>query len=319
MIVAQTANTQPIAVALGDATAIATVRRMLEARLSAEGASQDAANNTLSFFDKGVAASKEAQAADKAAHGGGPTSQGQTSPSSQGVGGGPRSTGSGTSSGHGGTGHGTSKDTSKQGASMRGSDEIRAHRALGDLYQFGKSQGSTDTGAAAQAVAWIIAVNRFDDVSDLPTQQKALAAEPLFAVIMNVPPPATAGTSSAAWNEYLSTTARSVASSGGTGRAVGGGPSATDAKGNMKVIARSAQERLQVVGQQLPPSSALRAQVDAAIADLRRIESQAAQPSTSPGSQPKGSTPKKPPPQTPQNQPNQNQPNQKQQNQKQPK
>jgi len=65
--------------------------------------------------------------------------------------------------------------------------------------------------AAAQAVAWIIAVNRFDDVSDLPTQQKALAAEPLFAVIMNVPPPATAGTSSAAWNEYLSTTARSVA------------------------------------------------------------------------------------------------------------
>jgi hypothetical protein len=190
---------------------------------------------------------------------------------------------------------------------MHGGDEIRAHRALGDLYQFGRSQGTTDTGAAAQALAWIIAVDRFDSVRDVPVQQKALAAEPLFAVILNTPAPASAGTSASAWNEYLSTTAHSVASmaGGGATHAVGGGPSTTDEKANMQIIARSAEDHLQVIGQQLPPSSPLRAQVDQSIAELRKIESQAQPSSTTHGTQPKQTTPKKQP---------SNQHNQKQQN-----
>jgi hypothetical protein len=292
--VAQAANVMPTALAMGDASAVDTVRRMLDSRLSVEGASQDVSNNTLAFFDKGVAAAKEARTATESIYGRG------------GVGGGPSS--SGSSSGHSPSGSGSSS-TSKQSASRPGADEIRAHRALGDLYQFGRNLGATETGTAAQALAWVIAVDRFEAVTDLPTQQKSLAAEPLFAVILNVPAPSS-GRPGGGWNDYVAAAARSVGAPP-TG-AVGGGPSGGGATANLKQVARGAEERMQVLGQQLPPSSPLRPEIDRTISDLRKMEAQTSQPST-PGSQQqqRNTQPKKPPAQPAPSQSPQNQKKQK--------
>jgi hypothetical protein len=299
--IAQATNVMPTALALGDASAIDTVRKQLDGRLTAEGATPDVSSNTLAFFDKGVAAAKEARTADDAIYGG---------MSPRGVGGGPSS---GSSHGHGGTGS-SKPDTSKQSSSARaGSDEIRAHRALGDLYQFGRNLGTTQTGSEAQALAWIIAIDRFETVTDLPVQQKALAAEPLFAVMFNVPAPTGARASN--WQEYLAAAARSAGSStgGGTPSAVGGGPATANDKANLRQVARGAEERLQVLGQQLPPSSALRPEVDRTIADLRKIEAAA---QSGQGTQQQRSTPKKPPAQNQPSQPSQPSQQQQQQNQK---
>jgi hypothetical protein len=302
--VAQSANVMPTSLAMGDATAIDSVRRTLDSRLSAEGASPDVSNNTLAFFDKGVAAAKEARIATESIYSG----------SSRGTGGGPSS--SGTSSGHGHSGSSTSKPDSKQSSSSRpGAEEIRAHRALGDLYQFGRNLGATENGTAAQALSWIIAVDRFEAVNDLPTQYKALAAEPLFAVILNVPAPS--GGRANAWNDYLAAAARSAGGTTPGAGAVGGGPSGGGEKANMRQVARAAEERLQVLGQQLPPSSPLRSEVDRTIADLRKMETPPSQPptqGTQQQQQPR-STPKKPPSQ--QNQPKPSPQNQSPQNQKQ--
>jgi hypothetical protein len=279
--VAQATNVMPTSLALGDASAVDSVRRTLDSRLTAEGSTPDVSNNTLAFFDKGVAAIKEARTADESIYGG---------TSSRGVGGGPSS----------GRSSGSSKpDASKQSSSSRpGADEIRAHRALGDLYQFGRNLGTTETGTAAQALAWIVGVDRFMTARDLPTNQKALAAEPMFAVMLNVPAP-TGGRAS--WNEYLAAGARSVGatpSTGGAPPAVGGGPMTANEKANLRQVARGAEDRLQVLGQQLPPSSPLRPEVDRTIASLRKLET-ATQPSTqgTQPQQPRPTTPKKPPPQ----------------------
>jgi hypothetical protein len=302
--VAQAANVMPTALAMGDASAVDSVRRTLDSRLSVEGASPDVSNNTLAFFDKGVAAAKEARTATESIYSG---------PSSRGVGGGPSSSGSTSAHGHGSSS--SNKPDSKQSSSSSrpGADEIRAHRALGDLYQFGRNLGATETGTAAQALAWIIAVDRFEAVNDLPTQQKALAAEPLFAVILNVPAPS--GARANAWNEYLAAAARSAGGTTPGGGAVGGGPSGGGEKANMRQVARGAEERLQVLGQQLPPSSPLRSEVDRTIADLRKMETPPATQGTQQQQQPR-STPKKPPSQQ-QNQPKSNPPSQSPQNQKQ--
>jgi hypothetical protein len=95
---------------------------------------------------------------------------------------------------------------------------------------------------------------------------------------------------------------------------VGGGPLTANEKANLRQVARGAEDRLQVLGQQLPPSSPLRPEVDKTISDLRRLEAAAA-PSSTQGTQPPRSTtpsttPKKPPP-------SQQQPSQSPQNQKQ--
>jgi hypothetical protein len=299
--VAQATNVMPTSLAMGDPSAVDSVRRALDSRMSVEGATPDVSNNTLAFFDKGTAAIKEARKADESIYGG---------MSSQGVGGGP-------SSGHGSSGSSsTSKpDASKHATTARpGADEIRAHRALGELYQFGRNLGTTETGTQAQALAWIIAVDRFQTARDLPTQQKALAAEPMFSVMMNVPAPSGGR---ATWNEYLAAAARSVGATPSTGgpSAVGGGPLTANEKANLRQVARGAEDRLQVLGQQLPPSSPLRPEIDRSIASLRKIEAAASQPSPQ-GTQPPRSTtpttPKKPPPaqnpnpsQTPKNQKNQ--------------
>jgi hypothetical protein len=288
--VAQATNVMPMALVMGDTTALDQVRRTLDTRLSAEGASPDMSNNTLAFFDKGIAAAREARIGQAALHGYGPSSRSSTSQSSGAVGGGPSSTGSTSGTPKSGTTQGTTKTTpSKQAATRPGAEEIRAHRALGDLYQFGRNLGATQTGTEAQAVAWIIAVDRFEGVSELPTQQKSLAAEPLFAVMYNVPAPApTAGRTTPSWNEYLSAAARSASATSPTGRAVGGGPSGTDEKSNMRQVARSSEERLQLLGQQLPASSALRPEIDQKVAELRKVEAMTSQPSGTTPSQPHG-------------------------------
>ncbi len=133
-------------------------------------------------------------------------------------------------------------------------------------------------------------------MNSLPKQQKSAAAEPLFSVILNVPTPSpTGGRAAPTWNEYLSAAARSVgatSAAGGTGRAVGGGPTGTDEKTNIREVAHSVEDRLQMLSQQLPASSPLRPQVDASIANMRNIETQASTSSTTSGSKKTG-TPKK--------------------------
>ncbi len=305
--VAQATNVMPTSLAMGDSSAIDTVLRTLDSRLTAEGASPDVSNNTLAFFDKGVAAAKEARMADEALYGGSP----------HGVGGGPSSgSSSSTTHGHATSGSsgtsssGTSKPSTSTTAQRPGADEIRAHRALGDLYQFGRNLGTTETGTQAQALAWIIAVERFEAVNELPAQQKSLAAEPMFAVMLNVPPPSGTGTSN--WNNYLSAAARSIGTTSG-GAAVGGGPSGGSAQSNLRQVARGAEDRLQVLGQQLPPSSPLRPEVDKAISDLRKMEAHASQPSTPGTQQQKPPATKKPPSSTPGQSPSQGPQNQKKQ------
>jgi hypothetical protein len=300
--IGQATNVMPTALVLGDSSAIDTVRRNLENRLTAEGATPDVSSNTLALFDKGVAAAKEARIADEALYGG-------TSP--RGVGGGPSS---GSSHGHGTSGATKPEGSKPSTAARPGADEIKAHRALGDLYQFGRNLGTTETGTQAQALAWIIAVDRFQTVVDLPPQQKSLAAEPLFAVMFNVPGPT--GAKASNWADYLSAAARSAGSAtGAPPGAVGGGPATANDKANLRQVAHGAEDRLQVLGQQLPPSSPLRPEIDRTISDLRKIEAQTATPSTQ-GTPPRSTTPKKPPSQSPSQpkQPSQQNPqNQKQQ------
>ena len=59
-------NVQPTAVYKAEPAAIDSVRRVIDSRLSGEGVSSDVSNNTLAFFDKGVAAAKEARSAEEA-------------------------------------------------------------------------------------------------------------------------------------------------------------------------------------------------------------------------------------------------------------
>jgi hypothetical protein len=240
-MVAQAANVSPVAIAIGDPTALDSVRKSIESRVSAESSAQQASSEKLALFDKGVAAVREARAAKTAA-----------------------------------------------AAQSATSNDIREHRALGDLYQYGRTLGMSETGTNTQALAWLIAVHRFEDVSSLPKQQKSYAAEPLFSVLLDVPAPVpTGGRTAATWNEYLAAAARTVgatSAASGTGRAVGGGPAATDEKANLREVARSVEDRMQRLVQQLPASSPLRPDMEAAIADVRNFEAQAStsQPSTSP-------------------------------------
>jgi len=205
----------------------------------------------------------------------------------------------GSTSAHGGTGA-----PSAMGAQT--ADQIRAHAALTDLYQYGRSLGATESGTQAQALAWVIGANRFMDVNQVPPPAKSLVAEPLFAALLNVPAPApAAGRAAPAWNEYLAAAARSVsATSGrtGTGQAVGGGPGAANEKANLEQVVKTTEDKLQVLGQQLPFASPLRAEVDRTMAGLNMVEATA--PTTPPPAQKGGTTPKKPPPsQAPKKQP----------------
>jgi hypothetical protein len=285
MMIGQVAKVSPTSIYNGEPAAVDAVRKALESRLSAEGASSDVSNNTLAFYDKGVAAAKEARAAQDAL----PPHGATTAPA---VGGGPST---GKTSAHGGQGSSTGRGQAGSYAALgQKADQIRAHRAVGDLYQFGRTLGATPTGTEAQALAWIIAANRFMTVNDLPPQLKSLAAEPLFSGILYVPaPPPPAGRAVSNWNEYLGAAARTVAATSATGgRAVGGGPGAANEKANMQEVVRTTQERLQVLGQQLPPSSDIRSEVDRTVADLRSFEASAAQ-ATPPSTQHKP-TQKKP-------------------------
>jgi hypothetical protein len=217
-----------------DATAIAAVRRALERQLAAEGTTVDAANGALAFFDKGVAAAKEARAADDALFG-------------------------------------------RTAVASPAPDQVRAFRKLAALYEFGRNQGGSDTGTEARALAWIVGVDRFMSVKDVPAQQRARVAEPLFSVLMNVEAPTLAsGRASPDWNAYLTAAARSTtrapASESGKLKAIGGGPAAAE-ETNLKEIARASKERLDAIGQKLPRSSDLRAEIDRTTANLREFES----------------------------------------------
>jgi len=75
---------------------------------------------------------------------------------------------------------------------------------------------------------------------------------------------------------------------------VGGGPGATNEKANLEQVIKTTQERLSVLGQQLPFTSPLRSEVDRTTAGLNALEAAAA--TTPPATQHKGSTQQKPKP-----------------------
>src|SRR2546423_4451667 len=130
---AKAANVTPGALANRDSNAIAAARRMVENRLSAEGASSEVANNKLTFFDRGVEAAKEAAVAEQAVYG----------------------------------------QRSEHLPSAKGGEEIRAHRALDDLWRFSKNLGPSEMGIESQALVWIIGTHRFTAIDDVPAPQKA--------------------------------------------------------------------------------------------------------------------------------------------------
>jgi hypothetical protein len=296
---AKAANVQPAALYKGDPAALDSVRKAIDSRLSAEGASSDAANNSLALYDKGVAAAKEARTAHDTLE---LTAQAaQQMRTRAGSAGAPKS----------GAQHGPAP----AGIAGQTADQIRAHAALSDLYQYGRSLGATESGTQAQALAWVIGANRFMDVSMVPPPAKSLVAEPLFSALLNVPAPApAAGRSAANWNEYLAAAARSVSATsskgGTTGQAVGGGPGVPNEKANLEQVVKTTEERLQVLGQQLPFTSPLRSEVDRTIAGLHSVEVNAATPPPSSTTPHKGTTQPKPksttpstPSQTPKKQP----------------
>jgi hypothetical protein len=250
MMGARTAGVPANALAGGESAAINEVRRVLEASLSSQGFSPDASRNTLAFFDKGVSAAKEAGLASSALAG-------------QAVG--PLS------------------------ASAHGKDDVRAHRELESLCQFGRTIGTTETGLEAQVVAWVIAVDRFLALKDVSTQDKALVAEPLFSAILNVPAPA-----SASWDDYLATAARTVrertAPAGKPARGIGGGPTEPAQDANLTEIVRTSARRLQMLGEKVG-SPDLRAEVDRALSKLETFE---AAPASKTPSEPDKATFKKP-------------------------
>jgi hypothetical protein len=149
----------------GDPAAIDSVRKAIDARLSAEGASSDAANGSLTMYDKGIAASKEArQAHDSLALVGEAHEAMRNRAGSAGA---PKK---GSAGAHGGAG-------AQPALGAQTADQIRAHSALGDLYQYGRSLGATESGSQAQALAWVIGANRFMDVNQVPPPAKSLVAE----------------------------------------------------------------------------------------------------------------------------------------------
>lgn len=288
--VAQASNVSPDALARGDSEATNAVRRLIQSRLSSEQSSADVSDNTLAFFDKGIAALNEAKIASQALA----TRRQTSSRSGMTTSGSPASTGK-TTSGSGKTSSGTvtsstgsTKSTAQSGSSSQpggedwstqgsaSTDQIRDHKALGELYQFGQNLGMTPMGSEAQSLAWIVGVSRFIAVRDVSANDKPLVAAPLFSALLNVPAPApTAGRSMPTWNQYLAAAARSVNSTSSTGTrtsAVGGGPAPNaDEKANLKEVARAAQDRMQVLAQHLPPSSELRDEVNESITELKTL------------------------------------------------
>lgn len=239
--VAEAASVSPDALARGDSEAINGVRRLIQSRLSSEQTSPDVSDNTLAFFDKGIATLNEAKIANQALA--------------------------------------VRQDTAPSAG--KSSDAIRDHKALGELYQFGQNLGMTPMGSEAQALAWVVGVDRFIAVRDLPVSDKPLAAAPLFSALLNVPVPApTAGRSMPTWNQYLAAAARSVNSTSSTGArtgAVGGGPApSADEKANLGEVARAAQDRLQVLAEHLPPTSDLRDEVNESITELKAFTASSA-------------------------------------------
>jgi hypothetical protein len=299
MTTAKAANVPPAALYKADPQALDSVRKAMDSRLSAEGASSDAANNSLTLYDKGVAAAKEARTShdtlELAA------SAAQAMRTKAGSANAPKS----------GAHHGPPPAA----IGDQTADQIRAHTALSDLYQYGRNLGATESGTQAQALAWVIGANRFMEVSSVPPQAKSLVAEPLFSSLLNVPPPApAAGRVAPAWNEYLAAAARSVSATsskgGTTGQAVGGGP-VTSERANLDQVVKTTEERMQVLGQQLPFTSQLRSEVDRTIAGLHMVE-ETGPTAPPPSTQKKGSTSgsQQKPKSTPPSQPPKKQPTQ---------
>jgi hypothetical protein len=217
-----------------DATAIQRARGALERQLAEEGTATAASNDVLAFFDKGVAAAKEARRADEALFGH-PASGAQVS-----------------------------------------TDDVRSFRKLAALHEFGRNQGGSDTGTEARALAWIIGVDRFMSIADVPAQQRVHVAEPFFSVLLNVEAPALpSGRAAPSWNDYLAAAARSTGHAPAPGpgaKAIGGGPSDVVEEANLKEIARASKERLDAIGQKLPRSSDLRAEIERTVANLGEFE-----------------------------------------------
>jgi len=237
---AQSANVLPDALEKADSTALDAVRRVLEARLSTGGTLSDPSTLMLAFFDRGTSAAKEARLAHDAGQSAGPSAP----------------------------------SMSNQQTNL---DDVRTHRSLDALYQFGRSLGTTQTGSEAQALAWIIAVDRFMAVKQLPEQQKPLAAEPLFRGVLGVsPPPAAPGRMASDWNQYLAATARSLGATANaeSPRGIGGGPSSSTKNASMTQITQTSQERLRVLQQQLPASSDFRDELERTMMKLRTFELQ---------------------------------------------
>jgi hypothetical protein len=287
----------------GDSAAINSVRQVIQNRLTAEAASVDVSDNTVALFDKGVAAIKEEQMA-KQALAQKTQAKADTSYSSANMSSARANTGTSST---GKTNKPRSNATTpKAGASSpndqraaeadfgTGQDQLREHKALGELFQFGKNLGMTPTGSEAQALAWVLGVDRFISVRDLPASDKPLAAEPLFSAILEVPAPApTAGRTAPTWNQYLAAAARSVsASSAGTTRAngVGGGPAPTgDEKTNLRDVGRAVQDRMTVIALHLPQGSPMANEVQLVLSDLRDFTGTG---STSTNMAPSSATPK---------------------------
>lgn len=260
------------ALRVGDRSASNEIRNTIDKLAQNQNLSPSMRDQLLSFFDKGMAAARERSEA-----------QGIVSRLSGAMGGGPRTTpsGSATTSAPGASTGGSMGHAAAGTGSVSSSDAdaLRAHDSLRDLVQFAHGSNAGSLASEAEGLAWLIAAQRFMSTAQLPPKLKVLAAEPLFDTLLGVPAPAAAKGnpqkfSNRLWSQYLSAASRAAreggtagaagvggvppatgagdtgATSGATGRAARGGAEMND----WRQIVGLLQQRIDTFAQQIPPS-----------------------------------------------------------------
>jgi len=102
---------------------------------------------------------------------------------------------------------------------------LSARDSLNDLLLFARASGSGALATEAEALAWVLATDRFLQTESLAPPLRVFAAEPLFESMLGVPTPQQAQSLDAnrvtrqVWNQYLETAVQAVEMMPSPGRA----------------------------------------------------------------------------------------------------
>lgn len=186
---------------------------------------------------------------------------------------------------------------------------LSAHDSLNDLLLFARASGSGALATEAEALAWVLATDRFLQVESLAPPLRVFAAAPLFEAMLGVPTPQQAQSLDASritrqvWDQFLETAvkavemmprpgrqqqpgmapeqARPMTSSpmvrqrppigGGRMEGMPGGPAMSqEEERKMKLIIDRVSERMDALSRRMPASD-LRMTLDSYAAELRSL------------------------------------------------